>query len=92
MSIRLSPQDVIQGPDADANPGPCLSSSDDDEDQNDPRTWDDWISDSQENRECYSLFDDKKLASVVKAVEHDEQTHAFNLDRLSSKLCESFSF
>ena len=91
MSIRLDPRDVIQGPGDDIDSGSCLSSSDEDEDQNDPKTWDDWASDSQQNRECYSLFEDKKLASVAKAVEYDEQTHGFNLDRISSKLGESIS-
>lgn len=88
MSIHLHPQDVIQGPEGDPDSGPCLSSSDEDEDQNDPKTWDDWASDSQENRECYSLFEDKKLPSAAKAIEYDEQTHKFNLDRISSKLGE----
>ena len=88
MSVRFHPQDVIRGPEDDVDSGSCLSSSEEDEDQNDPKTWDDWISDSQENRECYSLFEDKKLTSVAKAVEYDEQTHGFNLDRVSSKLGE----
>ena len=92
MSIRLHPQDVIQGPEDDIDSGSCLSSSDEDEDQNDPKTWDDWVSDSQGNRECYSLFEDKKLASVAKAVEYDDKTHGFNLDRVSSKLGEPISF
>lgn len=91
MSIRLHPQDVIQDPEGDDDSGSCFSSSDEDEDQNDPKTWDDWVSDSQENRECYSLFEDKKLASVTKAIEYDEQTHKFNLDRVSGGLGESTS-
>lgn len=86
MSIRLPPQDAIQGSEGDIDSGSYLSSSDEDEDQNDPKTWDDWVSDSQENRECYSLFEDKKLSSVAKALEYDEQTHGFNLDRVSNKL------
>ena len=88
MSIRLHPQDV---PEDDDNLGSCLSSSDDDEDQNDPKTWDDWVSDSQESRDCYSLFEDKKLPSAAKAIEYDEQTHGFSLDRVSSKFGESAS-
>jgi len=92
MSIRLHPQDVIQGPEDDIDSGSCLSSSNEDEDQNDPKTWDDWVSDSQGDRECYSLFEDKKLASVAKAVEYDEQTYGFNLDRVSSMLGEPISF
>jgi len=88
MSIRIHRQDVIQGPEDDIDSGSCLSSSDEDEDQNDPKTWDDWISDSQENRACYSLFEDKKLASVLKTIDYDEQTHKFNLDRVSNKLGE----
>ena len=91
MSIRFNPQDVIHGPEDDIDSGSCLSSSSEDEDQNDPKTWDDWVSDSQENRECHSLFEDKKLASVAKAIEYDEQTHGFNLDRVSSKLGEGLS-
>lgn len=89
MSIRLHPQDVIQGPEDEIDSGTCLSSSDEDEDQNDPKTWDDWVSDPQENRESFSLFEDKRLASAAKAIEYDEQTHGFNLDRVSSKLSES---
>jgi len=89
MSIRLHLQDTTQRPEDDIDSGSCLSSSDEDEDQNDPKTWDDWVSDSQENRECCSLFEDKKLASAAKAIEYDEQTHGFNLDRVSSKLGES---
>ena len=85
MSIHLSPRDVIQGP-GDIDSGSNLSSSDEDEDQNDPRTWDDWVSDSQDNRECYSLFEDKKLSSVAKALEYDDQRYRFNLNRVSSKL------
>lgn len=91
MGIRLHPQDIIEGPQDDIDSGSCLSSSDEDEDQNDPKTWNDWISDSQENSVCYSLFDDKKLASVAKAIEYDEQTHGFNLDRVSGELGESSS-
>lgn len=86
MSIHLPPQGVIQGPEEHIDSGSCLSSSDDDEDQNDPKTWDDWVSDSQENRECYSLFEDKKLPSVAKSLEYDGQTHGFYLDRVSNKL------
>lgn len=88
MSIRLHPQDVIQAPSDEIDSGPELSSSDEDEDQNDPKTWDDWVSDSPENRECYSLFEDKKLSSVARAVEYDEETHGFNLNKISSKLGE----
>jgi len=87
MSLRFHSQDIIHGPD-DIDSESCLSSSDEDEDQNDPKTWDDWVSDSQENRECCSLFEDKKLASVAKVIEYDEQTHRFNLDRVSGKLGE----
>lgn len=86
MSIHLPPQDVIHGPEDDLDSGSCLSPSDEDEDQNDPKTWDDWVSDSRENVECYSLFGDKKLSSVAKALEYDEQAHGFNLDRVSGKL------
>ena len=90
MSIHLRPQDVIQGPGDDIDSASCPSSSGEDEDQNDPKTWDDWASDSQQNRECYSLFEDKKLVSVAKAIEYDEQTHQFNLDRVANKLGERF--
>jgi protein arginine N-methyltransferase 3 len=86
MSIHLPPQGVTQRPDDDINSGSCSSSSDEDEDQNDPKTWNDWVSDSQENRECHSLFEVKKLPSVAKAVEYDEQTHGFNVDRVSGNL------
>lgn len=86
MSIHLPPQDVIRGPEGDIDSGSCLSSSDEDEDQNDPKTWDDWASDPQEKKECYSLFEEKKLPSVVKALEYDDQMHGFNMDRVSSKL------
>lgn len=91
MSIHLPPQDVIQGSEDDIDSGSCVSSSDEDEDQDDPKTWDDWVSDSQENKECYSLFEDKKLSSVQSALEYDEQTHGFNLDRISSKLGDAVS-
>ncbi|KAF9646710.1 protein arginine N-methyltransferase [Thelephora ganbajun] len=80
---------VIRGLEGDTDSGSCSSSSDD-EDQNDPKIWDDWVSDPQENRESYSLFEDKKLASAAKAIEYDEQTHGFNLDRVSSKLALDF--
>ena len=87
MSIHLPPQSVIQEHKDDTDSESCLSSSsDEDEDQNDPRTWDNWVSDSQENKECYSLFEDKKFFSVQKTLEYDEQTHGFSLDRVSSTL------
>lgn len=89
MSVRFSPQDVIQRPSDDIESGSCSSSSDEDEDQNDPETWGGWVSDSGENRECRSLFEEKKLSSVAKAIEYDELTHGFNLDRVSEKLGET---
>lgn len=49
-------------------------------------TWDDWVSDSMEQRPCTSLFDEKVLPSVQEALAYDKKTHGVDLDALCGQL------
>ena len=79
MPIRLlSPTQLRQSEDTSSN-----SSSDIDDDQ-----WNDWISDSNAEQECKSLFDDKQFPSVQAAAAYDKEIHHFVLDDVCKALCE----
>ncbi|KAJ7162891.1 protein arginine N-methyltransferase [Mycena filopes] len=80
MSVHLPPRSTIPEDDSGSEEGPS-SSSDDDEEE----TWDDWVSDSMEQRACKSLFEDKVLSSVEAALLHDKTTHGFDLDAVCSR-------
>ncbi|PCH40423.1 arginine N-methyltransferase 3 [Wolfiporia cocos MD-104 SS10] len=63
--------------------GSDRSSSTDDADE----TWDDWVSDSMENRPCKSLFEqDKTFTTVAEAVNHDKLVYGIDLDDLCARL------
>ena len=82
MSIRLPRPQTIPDPEETIESGSSSSESEGDEDQN----WDDWVSDSNEQQECRSLFDEAVLPSVEAAVKHDISTHSFDINEFSSKL------
>ena len=58
-------------------------SSEDEEEE----TWEDWVSDSMDNRPCKSLFDyEKTFTSVPEAMNHDKLVHGVDLDAICSRL------
>jgi len=81
MSVHLPPRSSI--PEDDSDDG-TLSSVEDEEEE---ETWDDWVSDSMEQRPCRSLFDEKVLPSVEAAIAYDKNTHGFDLDAFCAGLC-----
>lgn len=82
MSLHFSAQDVVINT-------PESGSSQSSEDEQD-LTWEDWVSDSLENRPCKSLFDqDKEFPSVTESLNHDKLAHGVDLDAICSKLCTS---
>ncbi|PPQ78739.1 hypothetical protein CVT25_010742 [Psilocybe cyanescens] len=86
MSVHLPPPasvaDIVSNSDTDS----ALSDSEDDNDQ----TWDDWVSDSNEQQETKSLFDENVLPSVERALAYDSKTHHFNLDDFCKTLSLDF--
>ncbi|KAJ7119821.1 protein arginine N-methyltransferase [Mycena epipterygia] len=80
MSVHLPPRSSI--PEDDSDDG-TLSSVEDEEEE---ETWDDWVSDSMEQRPCRSLFDGKVLPSVEAAIAYDKNTHGFDLDAFCAGL------
>lgn len=85
MPLHFTAQDVAFN-----NSDSGGSQSSESEDEQD-LTWEDWVSDSLENRPCKSLFDqDKTFPSVPEALNHDKSTHGVDLDAICSKLCTSF--
>ncbi|KAH9480672.1 Ribosomal protein arginine N-methyltransferase rmt3 [Psilocybe cubensis] len=87
MSLHLPPPacvaDIVNDSDSDS------VSSSDSEDEND-QTWDDWVSDSNEQQETKSLFDETVLPSVERALAYDSETHHFNLDDFCKNLSLDF--
>ncbi|KAH6912597.1 arginine N-methyltransferase 3 [Coprinopsis sp. MPI-PUGE-AT-0042] len=86
MSIHLPAPKNIPDPEEHLESGSSNSESSDNEDQ----TWDDWVSDSEAQRECPSLFEDKTLPSAEDALKYDSETHGFNIDSMCSKLALDF--
>ncbi|EPT00251.1 hypothetical protein FOMPIDRAFT_1023851 [Fomitopsis schrenkii] len=81
MPLHFTAQDVAFN-----NSDSGGSQSSESEDEQD-LTWEDWVSDSLENRPCKSLFDqDKTFPSVPEALNHDKSTHGVDLDAICSKL------
>ena len=82
MSLRLPAHHLkaesISDEDEISNP-----SEEEDDDQN----WDDWVSDSADQRPCKSLFEDKTLSSVSDVLNHDKTQHGFDLEGAFSRLC-----
>ncbi|KAJ7465038.1 protein arginine N-methyltransferase [Mycena latifolia] len=81
MSVRLPPRSSVPEEDG-SEDGTPSSAEDDDEEE----TWDDWISDSMQQRPCRSLFDEKDLPSVGEALAYDRNTHGFDLDVFCGRL------
>ncbi|KAJ6455461.1 protein arginine N-methyltransferase [Mycena sanguinolenta] len=75
MSVRLSHRSTLPEDDSGSEEGTASS-----EEDNEEETWDDWVSDSMEQRPCRSLFEDKLLPSVEEALAYDKGTHGFDLD------------
>ncbi|TFY63817.1 hypothetical protein EVJ58_g3025 [Rhodofomes roseus] len=79
MVLHFSAEEV---PVANSESGSSQSSEDEQD-----LTWEDWVSDSIENRPCKSLFDqDKTFASVPEAANHDKDVHGVDLDVISARL------
>ena len=72
----------------DSTLSPEHDSSSEDEDLEEEETWDDWVSDSMENRACKSLFDEQVFSSVEKSLEHDKSAHGFDLEQTCARLSE----
>ena len=84
MSLRFSAQNAAIN-----NHETESGSSQSSEDEQD-LTWEDWVSDSLENRPCKSLFDqEKSFPSVTDALQHDKSVHGVDLDAICSTLCAS---
>jgi protein arginine N-methyltransferase 3 len=85
-TVKLPPPRTIPDPEEDRESGSSSSESGDDDDRN----WDDWVSDSNEQQQCRSLFEDRVLPSVEAAVSYDDSVHGFNINEVTSKLGEPF--
>jgi type I protein arginine methyltransferase len=48
----------------------------------------DWVSDTADQQPCRSLFDEQILPNVTAALSHDKSVHGFDLEAVSSNLCE----
>ncbi len=86
MSIHLPPP-TIRTNDSDSN----LESSNSDLSDGD-QAWDDWITDSDDEQKCRSLFDDILLPSVDEALIYDKEIHDFSLNDVCKILCELYVF
>ncbi|KAJ7205187.1 protein arginine N-methyltransferase [Mycena pura] len=82
MSVRLPPRSSIPEDEGASDDG-TLSTEDDEAEE----TWDDWVSDSMEQRPCRSLFEDKLLPCVQDALAFDKDMHGFDLDAVCGRLC-----
>ncbi|KZT63364.1 S-adenosyl-L-methionine-dependent methyltransferase [Daedalea quercina L-15889] len=79
MALRFSAHHVS----ADNSESGSSQSSEDEQDL----TWEDWVSDSIENKPCKSLFDQEKtFQSVPEAASHDKLVHGVDLDVICSRL------
>ena len=83
MSLRLPPPTAASDPISGSESNSSSESEDDNEE-----TWDDWVSDSNTQQNCKSLFDEKVFPSANEALEHDKNTHQFDLDDVCKSLCE----
>ncbi|KAJ7166306.1 protein arginine N-methyltransferase [Mycena crocata] len=82
MSVRLPPHSSI--PEDDSSDDGSTSSTGDNEEEEE--TWDDWVSDSMEQRPCRSLFEEKVLPSVEETLVYDRETHGFDLNGFCTRL------
>ncbi|KAJ6584357.1 S-adenosyl-L-methionine-dependent methyltransferase [Mycena capillaripes] len=80
MSVHLA-RSTVPEDESGSEEGTASSSED-----NEEETWDDWVSDSMEQRPCRSLFEDKILPSVEEALAYDKKAHGFDLDALCGRL------
>lgn len=84
MSLCLPPPASASEPISDSESNLTSSESDDENDQ----TWDDWVSDSNAQQNCKSLFDENVFPSATEALSHDKVAHQFDLDDVSKSLCK----
>ncbi|KAF8194371.1 arginine N-methyltransferase 3 [Mycena galopus ATCC 62051] len=82
MSVRLPPRSTIPEDESGSEEGTGSGEEETEEEE----TWDDWVSDSMQQRPCRSLFEDKVLPSMEAAVAYDKETHGFDLDVLRVRL------
>ncbi|KAJ6453197.1 protein arginine N-methyltransferase [Mycena vitilis] len=82
MSVHLIGRSNVPEDDSDSEDGTVSSTEDNDEEE----TWDDWVSDSMEQRPCRSLFEDEVLPSVQEVLAYDKKTHGFDFDALCGRL------
>ncbi|KAJ7101532.1 S-adenosyl-L-methionine-dependent methyltransferase [Mycena belliarum] len=80
MSVHLLGRSTI--PEDESSGEDSISSAGDDAEE----TWDDWVSDSMQQRPCRSLFEQKDLPSVEEALSYDRNTHGFDLDAFCGRL------
>lgn len=83
MSLRLPPPTAASDPISDSE----SNSSSETDDENE-ETWDDWVSDSNTQQKCKSLFDEKVFPSPNEALAYDKKAHQFDLDDVCKSLCE----
>ena len=83
MSVHLAPRASI--PQDDRSEDGSRSSAEDTKEEEE--TWDDWVSDSMQQRPCRSLFEEKDLPTVDEALTYDKSTHGFDLDAFCARLC-----
>ncbi|KIM43061.1 hypothetical protein M413DRAFT_443870 [Hebeloma cylindrosporum] len=86
MSVRLPAPAHISDQIDDNDASATSESESDDDDQ----TWDDWVSDSNAQQQCKSLFCDQVLPSVEAALAYDKETYHFSLDEVCKRLSLDF--
>ena len=82
MSFHLPPPDNISAPNSDLEDSSASSEGEDEE------TWDDWVSDSNTQQGCKSLFDEKILSCVEDAVAYDRENYKVDIIELCKRLCK----
>ncbi|KAI5123085.1 hypothetical protein M0805_001441 [Coniferiporia weirii] len=83
---RVPPRDSDNEGPAQSDSDQSSSTGDDDDDEN----WDDWVSDSQERRPCFSLFDGSAHPGADAALVYDKQTFGVDLEALCARLTLDF--
>ena len=94
MALRLSASHILdseQDLDREFAEDRTHDSNSDEEDDED-QTWDDWVSDSAENRPCKSLFEDRTFDTVQEAILNDERQHGFSLKAITTRLSMGLVF
>ncbi|KAL6300670.1 S-adenosyl-L-methionine-dependent methyltransferase [Sparassis latifolia] len=83
MALRLSANHLHPSESGSESDGHSSSSQEEDEDL----TWEDWVSDSVDNRPCRSLFDqDKTFTTVAEALNHDRLVYGVDVEDITARL------